>query len=306
MIALLGIMFDVIAPIFLVVGAGVIIGRRLRPDPRAISSLLIYLFIPALAFDGIAHTDLRGDEIIGIAGVATGIAFLMALIGLGLARFLRFDRRLESAFLISIIMMNAANYGIPLNRFAFGEPGAERAIIYYVMSVVLGAMLGIFFASRGAASVRVALGNVLRVPITYAAVLGLVANVTDVSLPLPLARAVGIMAEGAVPGMLILLGLQLARTSPAVIRGRWGPILLACGMRLVAGPLLALPLAAGFGLTGVTFQVAVVESSMPTAVMANALATEFGSDAEFTSAVTLISTLLSVITLSVLLAALQT
>lgn len=300
MAELLGIMFNVIAPIFLVVGAGAIIGRRFRPDPAAISVLLIYLFIPALAFDGITRTDLTGDELLGIAGVATGIALLMALFGLGLARLLRFDRRLESAFLISVIMMNAANYGIPLNSFAFGPPGEQRAIIYYVMSVVLGAILGVYFASRGTASVRGALLNVLRVPISYAAVAGLAVNLAGWQMPLLLERGVGILAQGAVPGMLVLLGLQLARGT--ALRGRWGPITLASGLRLVLAPLLAVPLALALGLSGVTFQVAVVESSMPTAVMASALATQFGSDAEFTAAVTLVSTLASIVTLSVLLA----
>jgi len=303
MTELLGIMFNVITPVFLVIGMGVVIGRRFRPDPRAISVLLIYLFVPALAFDGIAHSDLTGAELVGIAGAAAGIALLMALIGLGVSRALRFERRLASAFLISVIMMNAANYGIPLNRFAFGPSGEQRAIIYYVMSVVVGATLGIFFASRGTASVRGALLNVLRVPISYAAVAGLLVNLAGWQIPLPLERGIGILAQGAVPGMLALLGLQLAHTR--ALCGRWVPIALASGMRLVLAPLLAIPLALALGLTGVTFQVAVVSSSMPTAVMANALATQFGSDAEFTAAVTLVSTLASVLTLSVLLALLM-
>jgi predicted permease len=40
---------------------------------------------------------------------------------------------------------------------------------------------------------------------------------------------------------------------------------------------------------------------MPTAVMGGVLATEFGSDAEFATAVILVSTLASVVTLSILL-----
>lgn len=303
MTELLSVMFNVIAPIFLVVGAGMAVGRRFQPDPRAISVLLIYVFVPALAFDGVARSDLSGDELLGIAGVAIGIALLMALIGLGLSRALRFERRLESAFLISVIMMNAANYAIPLNRFAFGLPGEQRAIVYYVMSVVVGAALGVFFVSRGTASVRGALLNVLRVPISYAALAGLVVNLAGWQLPLPLERGIGILAQGAVPGMLALLGLQLAYTK--ALYACWGPIVLASGMRLVLAPLLAIPLALALGLTGTTFQVAVVSSSMPTAVMANALATQFGSDTEFTAAVTLVSTLASVVTLSVLLALLM-
>ena len=63
----------------------------------------------------------------------------------------------------------------------------------------------------------------------------------------------------------------------------------------------ALPLAVFMGLTGLTQQVILIQSGMPTAVTSTILATEFHGDAGFTSAVVLISTLASVVTLSILL-----
>jgi hypothetical protein len=299
MVELLSIMLNVISPIFIIVGIVIVIARRLNPDPRGLSTLLVYLFIPSLAFTGIVQSDLRGGEVIGLAAVAVTMSLLMALIGLGVSRLAKFDRKLESAFLISIILVNAANYGIPLNRFAFGPDGERQAIIYYVMSVMMGNVLGVYFASRGEASVKAAVLNVLKVPIAYAALAGLIVNLAEITLPLPLERAIGILSQASVPGMLALLGLKLAETS---LRVRWRPLLLATGIRLVLAPFIAFPLAALLGLTGVTFQVAIVESSMPTAVLANALATQFNSDTEFTSAVTLVSTLASIVTLSILIA----
>lgn len=300
MAELFGIMFNVISPIFVIIGVVVLISRRFHPDSGGLSTFLIYLFIPALAFTGIVEVDLSGGEVIGLAVVAAGMSVIMAVIGLTVSRLGRFDRKLESAFLISIILVNAANYGIPLNRFAFGPDGERQAIIYYVMSVMVGNVLGVYFASRGAATVKDAILNVLKVPITYAALAGLIVNLAQITLPLPLERALNICAQAAVPGMLALLGLKLAETSLRHIR--WRPVLLATGIRLIIAPLIAFPLAMVLGLTGVTFQVAIVESSMPTAVLANALATQFNSDTEFTSATTLVSTLASIVTLSVLIA----
>ncbi len=299
MAELLSIMLNVISPIFIIVGIVIVIARRLNPDPRGLSTILVYLFIPSLAFTGIVQSDLRGGEVIGLAAVAVTMSLLMALVGLGVSRLAKFDRKLESAFLISIILVNAANYGIPLNRFAFGPDGERQAIIYYVMSVMMGNVLGVYFASRGEASVKAAVLNVLKVPIAYAALAGLIVNLAEITLPLPVERAVGILSQASVPGMLALLGLKLAEAS---LRVRWRPLLLATGIRLVLAPLIAFPMAALLGLTGTTFQVAIVESSMPTAVLANALATQFNSDAEFTSAVTLVSTLASIVTLSILIA----
>jgi hypothetical protein len=72
----------------------------------------------------------------------------------------------------------------------------------------------------------------------------------------------------------------------------------------VAAPLLALGVAALVGLSGMPYNISVVESSMPTAVIASVLAIQFGADSEFVSSVIVVSTLASIVTLSILLAVL--
>lgn len=295
---LFSIIFNVISPIFIVIGIAVFVGRRFNPDRKALSTLLIYIFLPALAFRGMATTQAEISEIGQIAVVVTGVTLGMIVVGLIISRVMGFEQRLESAFVLSIMTMNAANYGIPLNTFAFGEAGGERAILYWLMASILANTLGVFFASRGTGSIKDALMNVVRVPIVYALVIGLVVNFGNIEVPLPIFRAIDILADAAIPGMMVLLGLALAY---AEIRGRIGIIMLAAGSRLIIAPMIALPIAIVFGLKGVTFDVAIIESSMPTAVVASAFALQFGSDAEFTASVTLVSTVASIITLSILL-----
>jgi len=72
-------------------------------------------------------------------------------------------------------------------------------------------------------------------------------------------------------------------------------------LRLLLGPLIAVGLVALLGISGLTRQVAIVQSAMPTAVVTGVLASEFGADAEFVTATILVSTITSVATLSVLL-----
>jgi predicted permease len=73
-------------------------------------------------------------------------------------------------------------------------------------------------------------------------------------------------------------------------------------VRLVASPLIALLLAAPFGMTGVARQAGVLEAGMPAAVMTTVLAAEFEVEPEFMTAVVFTSTLLSPLTLTPLLA----
>jgi len=302
MTSFLAVVYNVLAPIFLIIGLAVLLDRRFALDPRVFSRVVIYLFSPCLVFGGIAGSDLQLGEMGLILAMAALSSLLMAVVGWGLVRLLHFERKLASAFILSVALINAGNYGLPLNEFAFGRAGLQRAIPFFVVTAVIGSTLGVYVASRGAASVRRSLLNVLLVPLPYATVLGFIVSVNNIPLPLPVERAVTLLGQAAVPCMLVILGLQLSRTS---VKGRIGPIALATVTRLVVAALIAIPLSGLIGLSGLARQVSIMQASMPTAVTAGVLATEFGSDAEFTTAVILVSTLVSIVTLSTLLTVLM-
>ena len=293
------ILTNIIGPILLVVGIAFIADRRLELDSRALSRLLVYVFTPFLIFKGVAYSDLSGDEAGQLIAVAALMSAAVAVAAWLLARQARFDRQMAAAFTLSATLVNAGNYGLPLSRFAFGAAGEERAIVFFMTTLLVSYTLGVFLASFGRLSARGALRNVFTVPLPYAAALGLAVNLGDVTLPLPVERAVHLLADATIPVMLVVLGAQLSRAS---VRGRIQPILLASGLRLLLGPLIALGLVVLLGLSGLTRQVAIVQSAMPTAVVTGVLASEFGADTEFVTATILVSTVTSVATLTILLA----
>jgi predicted permease len=290
---------DVLAPIFIVVALSFWLDRRLGIDPGSLSRLVIYLFSPALVFNSLANSSLSGGEAEQLVGVAVVMSFMVAGLAWLIARGQKFNPKMESAFIMSATLINAGNYGIPLNRFAFGVAGESRAVIFYVATAFMAYTVGVFIASRGTRPAREALRNVFYVPLLYAAVLGVLFNRWNVKLPVSLDRSVKLLSDAAIPAMLVVLGIQLSRAS---MRGQIRPILMASSLRLLAGPLLAFGLVLLFGMSGYARQVSIVQAGMPTAVATGVLATEFGSDAEFATATILVSTVLSMATLSVLLA----
>lgn len=292
------IIYNIISPILLVVAVAFVADRYLDLDPRSLSRLLVYVFTPFLIFEGVAFSDLSGSEAGQLVAVAILMSVGIALVAWMVAHWAQLDRRTAAAFTLSATLINAGNYGLPLNRFAFGAPGEERALVFFIATVVVSYTLGVFLASFGNLSARLALRNVFGVPLVYAALLGLAVNLLNVDLPLPMTRAVGLMADAAIPAMLAVLGVQLSRAS---VRGRIQPIVLASALRLLVGPLIAVGLVALLGLEGLARQVAIVQSAMPTAVVTGVLAVEFDADAELVTATILVSTVASVITLSVLL-----
>ena len=295
---ILDIAYEVIAPIFIIVGLGVWYKRRYHADDKALADLLFYIFVPALMLDGLAKTEFDAAHLTKTAILLTTLSLILMLISWLVARVLKLDRRIASAFMLTVVFMNAANYGLPVNEFAFGEQGHDYTLIFITVATILMNTLGVFLASWGSVSVRQAAVNVLKVPLVYATFIGIALNVSHTQLPTPADRSLTLLSEAAIPVMLVLLGFQL---SSLEINGQLRPVLVASGLRLILSPILAVGLAAVLGMQGTLGNVMIVEAGMPAAVFTGVLAAKYDSDAPFTTAVILVSTLTSIVTLSILL-----
>lgn len=287
-----------ILPILLAASAGYFLGRYIELDPRTVSRIVFYIFSPALVFNLLTENKLHSGATFQIILFALANTLVIATIAYCAGKYFKLERKLLVAMMISAIFVNAGNYGLSLNLFAFGETTLAYASIYFVMSSLIINTLGIFIASMGKADIKESLIGLLKFPTLYAAIIGLVFNSYHWQIPLPIDRAVATLGQAAIPGMLVLLGLQLQRASMTEQRLALG---LATSIRLVAAPLVAIGLSYVFKLNGPALQAGVTESSMPTAVMVTVLATEFDTYPSFVTTVITATTLLSPLTLTPLL-----
>jgi malate permease and related proteins len=285
-------------------GAGFALGRAFKPDIRAISRLSFYIFSPSLVFTSIVHSQLPGTQFAQVAIFVAIVILVMTAVSAGFGVALRLDRQLIASLVVASVFVNAGNYGLALNRFAFGDDALAVAVIYYAFSSVAVYTLGVLVASLGRRPVREVLLHSLKLPTTYALVAAAGLRVTGLQLPQPADRAVTLLGQGAIPVLLVVLGLQMAsvRSWP---RAQVGLVGLASALHLVASPVLALGLASLMGLTGPVRQAAVLESAMPAAVIVTILASEYDLDAGLISSTVVVSTLLSPLTLTPLIAYLQ-
>lgn len=196
-------------------------------------------------------------------------------------------------FLLAIVAFTAAY------KFAFGDAGLAQATIFFITSSLLNNSLGVYVATVGRLSPSQALLGLVRVPAVYAIPLAFLVRMARIELPLALWRPVELIAAAAVPMMLLILGMQMAGED---FRAPGRLVWLAAGFRLLASPLIALVLAPSFGLTGVGYKAGILESAMPSAVLSSIIALEFDAQPAFVSAVVLVTTLLSPLTLTPLLA----
>jgi predicted permease len=142
---------------------------------------------------------------------------------------------------------------------------------------------------------REALVKLAKLPAVYAALLAVLVYTMHLPIPGPIMDAIEIAGAGAIPVMLLVLGMQLAD-----LRGGFNLRLAvpAISLRLLAGPLVGVLLAAVIGLKGLSRNAAIIEASMPSAVFTIILATEFELPAPAVTSIVVLGTLISPLTIA--------
>jgi malate permease and related proteins len=293
---LLTLLVNVVLPVFAVVAVGGIVGRRFRLEVAPINRLALYGAVPALVFRTLAEVEMAWRPVLHLVGGYAAFMFAMAAVAAAVARCWPAPAR--RALVGTSVFGNAANLNLPVALFAFGDAGLERALVLYVVTSLAMFSIGPALMGRGggtAAAVRAALGF----PVLWASLAGLAVHALDLGLPVGAERAVGLLADAAVPVVLLSLGVHMARSL------RWRPTGRAAAavlIKLGLGPLVAAGVGMAVGLHGLDLAVLVVLGAMPTAINAVMLAVEFGGDADQVGDAVVAGTALSLLSLPIVLA----
>jgi len=287
-------------PILLTAGTGFVLGRTLSPDVKSASRLAFYIFSPCLVFVSLASVPIAGGEFTKLAVFSLTVSLIMGAVSFSCGRLLGVDRKVLASLVIASVLVNSGNYGLAATKFSFGDEALARAMVCFVFSTVITYTVGIFISSLGKFTVREALLKLLSVPAFYGLIAAGAVRYFHWKIPLFLDRSVGLLADASIPLMLVILGLQIAaaRTWP---RDRLFLISMASFLQLIVTPLIALLVTHWIGLNGLARQAAVLQASMPAAVVTTVLATEYDLDAHLVTGTVMITTVLSPLTLTPLI-----
>jgi len=295
---LLNVFVNNLLPILLLSGAGFALGRTLKLDSRPLGRVIFYILSPVLIFNLLTSSKLAVESIVLMMGYSASVMLIIAGIAFVLGKLLRLERTMLTVVVLTSLFANNGNYGLPLISFAFGQEALAYASIYFVTNCLLLYTVGVLISSLGHLRLKEALLGLLKVPAIYAIILAVLFIRTGWSLPAPIQKTVELTAGGAIPAMLILLGLELRKVE-------WTHNLRALSIpvvcRLLVGPVIGLAMAALFGLNSTARKVGITEAGMPSAVMTTILANEYKLDTSLVTAIVFVSTILSPLTLTPLL-----
>ena len=299
---LLAIFASDILPIFLIAAVGFLLARYLDASVKTIAHVVFYALIPCLVFNLLVTSRMTGLEFGRMALAAVTVTAAMGVIAWIATQPLALTRPELSAFLLVVMFSNSGNFGLPVVLFAFGDEALSHGTVYFVTTSVMTYTVGVTLAAAGRRSVRRALTGVVRVPAIYSVAAAFLVQVTGAQIPLAIARPIGLLSNASLPMMVLVLGMQLER---ATVPDRPWLVGLAVMLSLVVAPLVALGLTAAMGLAGPARQAAVIIASMPVAVVTTILALEFDIAPAFVTSAVFVSTLLSPLTLTPLIAYLR-
>ncbi|MBC7800015.1 MAG: AEC family transporter [Gemmatimonadaceae bacterium] len=304
----MGAVAGIVAPIFalILMGAG---ARRFRLlDPaglRGLHDLTFYLGIPALLFGAVVGTPALRILDVGLLYFAgcvlvfvAGVALARRTLGAGLAQ--------ASVLGLNCCYGNTVMMGVPMVAAAFGPDGVAILLpVIALHSILLLPMATMLIEADGHATrnpLRILWRtgpSLIRNPVIVAITLALLWRGVGIPVPDPLHRLLAMLGAAAPTLALFSLGASLPDFAA---QGSLREAVLATVLKLLALPALVWAGAWAAGTPPLATAVLVLTAGAPTGANAFFLARRTGTLAAASAGAVVLSTALSVMTLSAILA----
>ena len=301
----MGELLSIVAPIFLIVGAGFGARKAGLIRDEAVDGLLAFVVrfaVTSLLFRATAKLEVGETLRPGLLAAYYGTAVLAFALAILVARRV-FKHRpgVSVAAGFDVLFGNSLFIGLPVVSRALGPEATPLAI--GIVSIHAPAMYAIGIvcmeasARDGAGPIR-ALGKVARSLARNSLVLAVAAgfawNATGLAIPGALDEALALMAQVALPCGMFGIGASLARYGMAGEATEAGVL---AAMKIVLHPLLAWGAALALGLDPLATQVVVLMAAVPAGMNVYFFAVLYRRGEELAASVLLLGTAAAVISL---------
>ncbi len=287
MIEIIGKSISVVAPVFALAALGYFCGRE--SDAAPLNRVNLSVFLPLLVFVSLAGVDGDFSHLGYVAALGAGIVLGSGVVALGVCRLVGWNVR---EIVPPCMFSNYGNMGLPLIALAFGEDALAMAVVLFMAGNALHVTVG-FKILDG----KLSLFDVVKNPIFVAAFLGVLINITGISIPSVIQTPLDMGAAVSVPLMLFALGARMREVNAAMIRGSVLPALLCPASGLVCYAVL-FPLMPD----NETRMVLAVFAALPPALLNYIFAEQFGLNARRIASMVMTGNLLSVVVIPLVLA----
>lgn len=292
--------FLILIPIFGIFALGFIGQKKIGFDTKTISTLALYLMSPVLVFRTFYTTEFNLTYLY-LALYTFLLCFSLIAVVYVIAFIRKYSVKETCGMILASSFMNNGNYGTPVVLLLFGATGLDYAIVLMVIQQLVMCTVGVYYAAKGSPEgdgVRSAIRAVQRMPMVYGAAFGLVLQALHVELGSSITQAVDMVADSAIPTVMIVLGMQLAKISLKKFEKE--KVSLSLVTKLAVSPAIAYIFSLFLPVDEMVKQIMIIMAAMPTAANTTMYALQFNTEPEFVSSATLLSTTLSLATLPII------
>lgn len=301
-----------VSSVFLALGLIAILGsgigflvRDLDVDRarRSCSTLVLYIFLPALAFDAIYSAPLGSTfwqvPLVMLAGTIACLAVAIPLFSL-----MRSEKKtVVGALILCSAFGNVTYLGLPVLRGLFPnqlQQVTEVAILCEVtvssLDLIAGSIIARFYGGATGTSVKSLMLQLVKFPLLWSALIAVVFNLRHWPLPDFAIIALHLLGQTVSGLMLLILGMALSSHAVSATFGRaisLGPPLL---IKLAFSPLIVLFIGKVLKLPPLALHATTVEAAMPPQLFTLIVADRFSLDTENLAVAVIILTTLSFLT----------
>ncbi|MFT6221334.1 MAG: putative permease [Candidatus Endobugula sp.] len=292
-----------ILPIFFIILVGAFFRRMAFPDHgfwSGAEKITYYVFFPALLISKMAAAEMGSINVLSIAPLLVSILLLMTGL-MVLAHWVSRKQKVLTDPAFTSVFQGGIRFntyvGLAIVAALYGSEGVVIALVMVaimipLVNILCVTILELYAEKVSSQRLRRLLMSIVSNPLIIGCVVGVVINVSNIALPYVLSEILTIFSQVALPLGLLTVGAAL---SLRAFNGVALPLFLSCLVKFLLLPILAVVLAAVFGVSGIEYKVLLILAVLPTATSAYVLAKQLGGDAELMATIITVQTLLSAV-----------
>ncbi|MCA0987577.1 AEC family transporter [Guptibacillus algicola] len=297
---MIGVFVDIIVPVFILIGIGVLLHRIFQLDLYTLAKVNIYFIVPGFIFLKLYETTFSLTLFLSVLSFFSFFVVMLYVISLIVSKVFRYSRSVKASFTNSILFYNSGNYGVPVNDLVFKHDPFAMSIQVIILTFqnILTFSWGIFALKAVDGNKLNAVLGYFKMPVLYAMVFGISLNMLNVDVPEFVLIPADYIADSMVAIALVTLGAQVAQLRFAK---NLSVVYVSLFIRLLLGPAIAIGLIYTLGIDGIIAQALLISSAMPTAVNSAIIAQEYQNEPELSAQIVLASTVFSMLTVTMVI-----
>jgi len=253
---LLGKLFEVLFPVFLIIGIGYWYGKKdPKFDTKFITAFAGNFGLPSIIFYSLTTTSINIELFLRFSYYITLYVFIFSIIGLIILKIMNKD---IYRLLPPLILPNTGNMGMPLCLFAYGKIGLAIATSITAIILIFHFSINILLASK-----KLSIKPLLKCIPVYALLISLIFVYYEIPAPKFLENSTFLIGYSTIFLILMSLGVALSKLTVFDVK----ETLIYSFIRVVIGPIVGLAFVKFFKLSGVEAGVMFIQASMPSAVL---------------------------------------